>query len=122
MASLNHPHIIKLRGLPFNGTDGFENGPGGYFLIIDRLVETLGDRIQNWAKSSFSGKRRLSIFGGGGGLRGIRRRSIDLLPMKRASKKDLSKSNFATSLPTPTKKKMDEQLDERLSVGEYLSA
>eukprot|EP00985_Skeletonema_marinoi_P018295 scaffold10203_cov154-Skeletonema_marinoi.AAC.3 len=46
LASLSHPHIMKLRGLAFNGTSGFETGPTGYFLIIDRLFETLVDRIQ----------------------------------------------------------------------------
>jgi len=109
LASLSHPHIMKLRGLAFNGTSGFETGPTGYFLIIDRLFETLVDRIQRWAKSSAIEKGKFFSL----------RRSISLggsfsIPVGKVSAKDLSKTN---SLPPSTGE--DKPMDERLSVGEY---
>jgi hypothetical protein len=85
-------------------------GPTGYFLIIDRLFETLDARIQRWAKPSATKKsRRFSKL----------RRSISLggsltVAMGKSSK-DLSKSS---SLPSSTSE--DEVTDERLSVGEYI--
>eukprot|EP00581_Thalassiosira_minuscula_P028016 CAMPEP_0183751474 /NCGR_PEP_ID=MMETSP0739-20130205/1755_1 /TAXON_ID=385413 /ORGANISM="Thalassiosira miniscula, Strain CCMP1093" /LENGTH=462 /DNA_ID=CAMNT_0025987703 /DNA_START=32 /DNA_END=1417 /DNA_ORIENTATION=- len=48
LAKLNHPNIIKLRGLALSGVSGYANGPCGYFLIIDRLFETLDQRIRRW--------------------------------------------------------------------------
>ncbi|KAL7534758.1 hypothetical protein ACHAWF_004941, partial [Thalassiosira exigua] len=48
LENLNHPNIIKLRGLPQSGAFGFANGPCGYFLVIDRLCETLDQRIKTW--------------------------------------------------------------------------
>lgn len=62
LASLSHPNIIKLRGLPTGGvmclcndddnnnmSDENNSGGGGgvnmgYFLVLDRLYDTLGDR------------------------------------------------------------------------------
>ncbi|KAL7537231.1 hypothetical protein ACHAWF_005697 [Thalassiosira exigua] len=48
LANLNHPNITKLRGITHSGVNGFANGPCGYFLIIDRLFETLDQRITSW--------------------------------------------------------------------------
>mmetsp|Transcript_45767 Transcript_45767/g.96048 ORF Transcript_45767/g.96048 Transcript_45767/m.96048 type:complete len:499 (+) Transcript_45767:286-1782(+) len=48
LANLKHPNIIKLRGLAMSGVSGYANGPCGYFLIIDRLFETLDQRIRRW--------------------------------------------------------------------------
>mmetsp|Transcript_22715 Transcript_22715/g.47651 ORF Transcript_22715/g.47651 Transcript_22715/m.47651 type:complete len:507 (-) Transcript_22715:158-1678(-) len=51
LSSLQHPHIIKLRGISIDGTSGFAQGAKGYFLIIDKLTETLDARIKRWKKS-----------------------------------------------------------------------
>jgi len=48
LAHLNHPNVIKLRGITDSGAAGFANGPCGYFLVIDRLFETLDQRIKYW--------------------------------------------------------------------------
>jgi len=54
LASLTHPNIIKIRGLPDGGVhsmidNGGEDGTG-YFLVMDRLFSTLSERIyQQWA-------------------------------------------------------------------------
>lgn len=46
LTTLEHPHIIKLRGMA--QAAGFRNGPAGYFLVIDRLSDTLDQRIKQW--------------------------------------------------------------------------
>lgn len=116
LASLNHPHIMKLRGLAFSGTSGFETGPTGYFLIIDRLFETLVDRIQRWRwekSSAVVGKGRSLSF----------RRSFRLGGPRSVSVGRLSARGFgkASSFPSSTieAEAEDTQVDERLSVGEY---
>mmetsp|Transcript_3714 Transcript_3714/g.8246 ORF Transcript_3714/g.8246 Transcript_3714/m.8246 type:complete len:461 (+) Transcript_3714:198-1580(+) len=48
LSHLQHPHIIKLRGVAHNGAAAFADGPSGYFLVIDRLFETLDVRIKAW--------------------------------------------------------------------------
>lgn len=48
LASLNHPNIIKVRALPEGGVMSLlkkENRNRGYFLVLDRLFNTLGDQI-----------------------------------------------------------------------------
>lgn len=54
LAHLNHPNIIKLRGLTHSGTSGFGNGPCGFYLVIDRLFETLDKRIERWHRPGLS--------------------------------------------------------------------
>ena len=47
----NHPHnsIIKLHGVAAAGAAGFATGQmGGYFLLVDRLYDTLDKRIDIW--------------------------------------------------------------------------
>ena len=75
LASLTHPNIIKVRALPEGGVASLVNydttapagttaddtntcnnngggGPKGYFLILDRLFDTLGDKIYGvWGHS-----------------------------------------------------------------------
>ncbi|KAL7492312.1 hypothetical protein ACHAWT_004944 [Skeletonema menzelii] len=105
---------MKLRGVAFDGTSGFESGPTGYFLIIDRLFETLGDRIKRWAKSSAAADS-------GKGKSFSLRRSISLVVGTSAGKG--SKRNFdkTSSLPSSTPI-VDKQMDERLSVALQISA
>lgn len=55
LAALCHPHIIRLRGISSAGAAGFADGPKGYFLIVDRLNETLDVRIRRWKRR---GRRR----------------------------------------------------------------
>lgn len=50
LSLLQHPNIIKLRGTSVDDWMGFEQGPKGYFLIIDRLDDTLDNRIGKWKK------------------------------------------------------------------------
>jgi len=48
LASLEHPNIIKLHGRAGG------NISDGYFILLDRLQDTLDDRIQRWKKAVFS--------------------------------------------------------------------
>lgn len=52
LATLHHPHIVKIRGWAMNGSNAFHYyGPKqheGYFLIMDRVEETLEDRLNKW--------------------------------------------------------------------------
>ncbi|KAL9185557.1 hypothetical protein ACHAXT_003334 [Thalassiosira profunda] len=57
LSSLQHPNIIKLRGISSSGAAGFADGPSGFFLIIDRLQETLIDRMAKWRAPSAKSRR-----------------------------------------------------------------
>jgi serine/threonine protein kinase len=49
LASLEHPNIVKLRGMAAAGTSGFATcRPRGYFLLLDRLQCTLEDKLEDW--------------------------------------------------------------------------
>lgn len=59
LAALDHPGILKCRGLPLHGvaafahssschSDGVRHYGDGYFLVTDRLQETLAQRIERW--------------------------------------------------------------------------
>ena len=49
LAKHPHPGLIQLYGVASEGASGFSSGlKGGYFLIIDRLYDTLDRRIDVW--------------------------------------------------------------------------
>jgi serine/threonine protein kinase len=49
LSVLDHENILKVRGLPFDGIEAFaDGGHDGYFILLDRLKETLDDRIKKW--------------------------------------------------------------------------
>lgn len=49
LAKHPHPGLIKLHGIAAAGAEGFSSGlKGGYFLIVDRLTDTLDRRIDVW--------------------------------------------------------------------------
>jgi serine/threonine protein kinase len=48
LAALSHPNILKLRGVATGGSAAFVDGYDCFFIIVDRLSETLADRIQRW--------------------------------------------------------------------------
>mmetsp|Transcript_2917 Transcript_2917/g.4259 ORF Transcript_2917/g.4259 Transcript_2917/m.4259 type:complete len:449 (+) Transcript_2917:183-1529(+) len=54
LASLEpHNNIIQLHGVSAAGAAGFAEGvEGGYFLIVDRLQDTLTQRIQTWSQKN----------------------------------------------------------------------
>lgn len=54
LSSLDHKHVIGLRGWPKSGLSSFiETGRvEGFFLILDRLAETLTNRIGAWHREA----------------------------------------------------------------------
>lgn len=51
LSRLNHDGILKARGLPVDGVGALQDGKhDGYFILTDRLQESLQDRIQEWRK------------------------------------------------------------------------
>lgn len=51
LASLSHPNILGIRGWTTLGAHAYADGNhDSFFLILDRLEETLEDRIKNWVK------------------------------------------------------------------------
>mmetsp|Transcript_32759 Transcript_32759/g.75423 ORF Transcript_32759/g.75423 Transcript_32759/m.75423 type:complete len:396 (+) Transcript_32759:38-1225(+) len=48
--SLQHPHIISVRGWANQGSAAFSQGHDGFFIILDRLQATLDQRIREWSK------------------------------------------------------------------------
>jgi serine/threonine protein kinase len=48
---LDHPNIVKLRGWSGHGPSSYRSGDNdAYFLVIDRLVETLQDQVYSWRR------------------------------------------------------------------------
>lgn len=59
LASLDHPNIIKLKGMGAAGTFGFSSGQEmGYFLILDKLQGTLEMQIECWQEEEQQRKKR----------------------------------------------------------------
>jgi len=49
LSSLNHENILKIRGWTATGIESYSNGKhDDYFLILDRLEETLDKRMKSW--------------------------------------------------------------------------
>lgn len=104
LANLNHPNIIKLRGIAHS--NGYERGPAGYFLVIDRLSETLSERIQTWHAPTKAQTKALQPRKSGR-VPGIVSRSVRII-----------KTKFSSAEGVEILINENEMLDEILSVGE----
>ena len=52
MTRLCHPHLLKARAISYGGTAALESGRyNDFFIVSDRLVDTLDERIQKWQRS-----------------------------------------------------------------------
>lgn len=66
LASFDHPNILKIRGWAYNGIASFADGRhDSFFLLLDKLDETLDQRILNWQKSQAKQKRSQGSSGTG---------------------------------------------------------
>jgi serine/threonine protein kinase len=56
LSYLDHPNILKLRGVAMGGTHSFASTGhfDGFFIVTDRLKETLDDRIRRWKGEEFA--------------------------------------------------------------------
>jgi serine/threonine protein kinase len=54
MSALNHKNIAKLRGSSLDGTEAYykTGRHDGYFLLVDRISETLDERLSRWRSRS----------------------------------------------------------------------
>ena len=84
LAVLDHPHIIKMRGA---SSFGPFDAPG-YFLVLDKLTETLEDRLRKWVKTESKTKGVLGKVTGG---------------KKKKDKMTLEKAHVAYDLATALK-------------------
>jgi len=52
LSSLNHPNILKIRGWATHGYEAYfkSHRHDGYFIIVDKLNETLTDKIALWKR------------------------------------------------------------------------
>jgi len=54
LTRLNHPNILKVRGIAKGWESAFENGEyDSFFILMDRLEETLSKRIRRWRHGEF---------------------------------------------------------------------
>ena len=61
LASLNHPNIIKIHGRSGGSVSDSFRLSDGYFILLDRLTDTLEDRIQRWKKAPRASKKSPSV-------------------------------------------------------------
>lgn len=62
LSNLDHENILKIRGRSATGIESYLNGEhDGYFLILDRLHETLDQRIYKWSEERHT--RSWELFG-----------------------------------------------------------
>jgi serine/threonine protein kinase len=53
LASFDHPNVMKIRGWAANGVASFTDGRhDSFFLLLDRLDETLDQRVSIWQKQA----------------------------------------------------------------------
>jgi len=51
LRGMSHPNIITIHGWSTGGVKAYQSGHSdAYFLILERLEDTLGDRIRTWKK------------------------------------------------------------------------
>jgi serine/threonine protein kinase len=50
LSKLDHPHIVKIHGRAGGSLSNSLRLSEGYFILLDRLVDTLDDRIKRWKK------------------------------------------------------------------------
>ncbi|KAL3811828.1 hypothetical protein ACHAXA_004255 [Cyclostephanos tholiformis] len=53
LASLDHPNIIKIHGRACGRNSASFRLGDGFFILLDKLAETLEDRIRRWKKLSY---------------------------------------------------------------------
>ena len=61
LASLDHPNIIKIHGRSGGSVSDSFRLSDGYFILLDRLTDTLEDRIQRWKKAPLARKKGPSV-------------------------------------------------------------
>lgn len=62
LLAMDHPNIIRLRGWSTDGVEGYRNGLNtDFFIIIDRLAESLDQRMFRWRNAFKKYKSRVKL-------------------------------------------------------------
>ena len=61
LASLDHPNIIKIHGRSGSSVSDSFRLSDGYFILLDRLADTLEDRLKRWAKAPRASNKGPSV-------------------------------------------------------------
>ncbi|CAB9528657.1 Probable LIM domain-containing serine/threonine-protein kinase DDB [Seminavis robusta] len=63
LALVRHANIVRLRGVTLGGTAALDSGHyNDYFLVMDRLCDTLDKRIQRWKETFAPGVTTIAIY------------------------------------------------------------
>lgn len=63
LSRLDHENILKIHGWSYGGTRSFSNGKhDDYFLVLERLHETLESRIKDWKTNGLSTSAKPSTY------------------------------------------------------------
>ena len=60
LRNLDHPNILKLEGIHHEKQAAFKHGCDSFFLILERLDDSLNKRISNWSKLSRNPLKKLT--------------------------------------------------------------
>lgn len=62
MSRFNHKNILSLKGMAHGGISALNEGRyNGFFILTDRLTDTLDDRIERWGQEGVSGVHQLVL-------------------------------------------------------------
>ncbi len=74
LATINHPHIVKIHGRSLPSVEGFASGKrDSFFLILERLQCNLIDRLNDWQERTNNNRMRNV------GMQGMRQSRASLL-------------------------------------------
>ena len=68
MSRMDHPNVLRLRAIATKGLDSFAEMSrlDGFFIVVDRLRQTLTDKVERWERQTKFAKNRMvkTIIGG----------------------------------------------------------
>lgn len=58
LSQLSHPNVLKCRGVAYGGADTFACTGlyDSFFVVMDKIMETLSDRLRRWRLESMAGR------------------------------------------------------------------
>jgi len=59
LSSIDHPNILKIRGIASAGIDSFKSKVG-FFIVMDKLYDVLDKRVKKWAKEEKNAKSSIA--------------------------------------------------------------
>ncbi len=91
LASFDHPNVMKIRGWAANGVASFVDGRhDSFFLLLDKLDETLDQRIEQWKQRAIANPTPIAPHTTGGIVGDLWRRLSHSTPETPATSADAS--------------------------------